>query len=427
MPIYGDKPFKEAIDYLQQKLPLPTNGWTNVYGKQHDHAFMVAGANKTAIVEGFSSAIQAAIQDGETLSGFRKRFDSIVDKHGWDYNGSRGWRSKLIYETNIRQAYNAGREAQMSEPGFQELFPYMEYRHSGAENFRPQHKAWDRLVLASDDPWWDIHSPSNGYGCKCKKFPKSERAMTRLGKTAPDTAPVDEHKEHLDKRTGELKQVPLGIDPGFEHTPVQSWLRHSTPQFVEQWPANAKSIPIGPVAKPPLPKPQVAKQHDILPDDLPEEDYVNAFLNEFDADGPMVYRDVLGEPVAINDYLFRSADGQLKVSKDKLRHRYMRLLARTIKDPDEIWSILEPDRTHPGKYKLKRRYIKRWTLDEGSSSQPIHGFSAFEYGQGIWTGNTTFTPHRKQRGNKVPDNDTYLEKQREGVNLYRREEQLKEE
>jgi hypothetical protein len=248
--------------------------------------------------------------------------------------------------------------------------------------------------------------------------------MKRLGKATPDTAPADEYKEHLDKRTGELKQVPLGIDPGFEHTPGQSWLRHSTPQFKEQWPANAKPIPIGPAAKPALPKPSVAKQSDLLPDDLPEDGYVNAFLNEFGADGPMVYKDVLGEPMAINDYLFRSADGQLKVSKDKLRHRYMRLLARAIKEPDEVWSILEPDHSRPGKYRLKRRYIKRWQMEE--SGQQVHGFSAFEYGQGIWTGNTVFTPYSKKQGQRVPERNTYLERQREGVLLFRKTDDTKQ-
>ena len=145
-PQYGSLPFKEAIDYFNQKLPLPTTGWQDVYGAQHDHAMMVAGANKVAMVESFANALQAAIEGGDTLADFRKRFDEIVLKNGWDYHGSRGWRSRLIYETNIRQAYNAGREAQMADPAFQERFPYTEYRHSGAENFRPEHKKRPCLV-----------------------------------------------------------------------------------------------------------------------------------------------------------------------------------------------------------------------------------------------------------------------------------------
>lgn len=418
-PMYGALPFKEAIDYFNQKLPQPTNGWDDVYGQQHDHAFMVAGAKKIAIVEGFANAVQAAIEGGETLADFRKRFDEIVATHGWDYKGSRGWRSRLIYETNIRQAYNAGREAQMADPAFQERFPYMEYRHSGAENYRPQHKAWDRLVLRADDPWWQIHSPSNGYGCKCKKFPRSERWAKKQGRTDPDSTPAEEYKEHLDKRTGEIRQIPLGIDPGFEHTPGRSWLRHSTPQFVENWP-SVQPIPFGPVAKSPLPAETSISKDLILPDDLPEADYVDAFLEEFGGEPETIFKDVTGEPLAINDYLFRDSSGQYKVSKDRIRHRYMRLLARALIQPDEVWALLEPDAARPGKYRIKRRYIKRWLIEE--DEQPVHGFSAFEYGQGIWTGSTAFTPVKRRGKQRIPARDSYLEAQREGVLLYRREE-----
>ena len=422
---YGALPFKEAIDYFNHKLPQPTNGWDDVYGQQHDHAFMVAGAKKIAIVEGFANAVQASIEGGETLADFRKRFDEIVATHGWDYKGSRGWRSRLIYETNIRQAYNTGREAQMADPAFQERFPYMEYRHSGAENYRPQHKAWDRLVLRADDPWWHVHSPSNGYGCKCKKFPRSERWAKKQGRTGPDNAPAEEYKEHLDKRTGEIRQIPAGIDPGFDHTPGRSWLRHSTPQFVEHWPASpdgnkVQPIPFGPVANPPLPAETPVSKDQILPDNLPDVEYIDAFLKEFGDKPETIFKDITGEPLAINDYLFRDSTGAYKVSKDKIRHRYMRLLARALTQPDEVWALLEPDAARPGKYRVKRRYIKRWRIEE--DEQSVHGFSAFEYGQGIWTGNTAFTPYKTRRGQRVPERDAYLEKQREGVLLYRRGE-----
>ncbi|MFN3879808.1 MAG: PBECR2 nuclease fold domain-containing protein [Nitrincola lacisaponensis] len=423
MPRYGSRPFKEAIDYFNQKLPLPANGWQDVYGQQHDHAFMVAGANRMAIVEGFANAVQAAIAGGETVQDFRKRFDEIVQKQGWDYNGSRGWRSRLIYETNIRQAYNAGREAQMNDPDFKERHPYMEYRHSGAENYRPEHLAWDGLVLPADDPWWDVHSPSNGYGCKCKKFPRSRRWLERTGRQL-SRAPADEYREFVDQRTGEVRQIPKGIDPGFEQTPGRSWLRHQTMTATDWNDAVRRgavdTIPYGPAAKPPMPKETPVSNGVLLDDGLPPERYVNAFLEEFGATGPVIYRDVTGEPISINDYLFRDALGNYKIDKDGVRHRYMRLLARAITQPDEVWTLLEPDLSTPGKYRIKRRYLKRWMIEE--NGQEVHGFSAFEYGQGVWSGNTAFTPGRRRGSEKVPARQSYMESMREGVLLYRREE-----
>lgn len=400
---YGSRPFKEAIDYFNQKIPLPTNGWQDVYGQQHDHAFMVAGANKTSIIEGFANALQGAIEGGETLQDFRKRFDSIVQKEGWDYNGSRNWRSRLIYETNIRQAYNAGREAQMADPAFQKQFPYAEYRHSGAENFRPQHKAWDRLLLLANDPWWQVHSPSNGYGCKCKKFPRSRRWMQRNGKTLPDQAPANEFKEYLDKRTGEVIQIPLGIDPGFEHRPGSSWLRHATLKPAELpvlLPSKAQSIPMGPATKPDLPTPAAVPETVLMADGLSDEVYVNAFMDEFGAAGTSIFKDIKNEAIAINELLFKNANGEIVTTaiKDK---RYTRLLARALIQPDEIWNMLEPDQARPGKYTLKRRYISRFLIS--GETQLTH--SIFEITNGTWA--TSIVTDTQQANNL-----------RQGVQIY---------
>jgi len=272
------------------------------------------------------------------------------------------------------------------------------------------------MVLAADDPWWQDHSPSNGYGCKCKKFPVSERQLRRMDKSGPDVAPPVEYKEFVDKRSGEVRQIPVGVDPGFDHTPGQSWLRSLSPEFTT---TQAKPIPMGRLGEDlPLPVPTPVSQELLLEDNLPDEQYVSAFLDEFGDAGKSVFTDVMGEPMAINDYLFRGVDGAYKISKDKIRHRYLRLLARSIINPDEIWTILEPDTQRPGKYRIKRRYLKRWSLEE--NGQIVHGFSAFEYGNQVWTGNTVFTPHRKRGGQRVPENDSYLEKQREGVLVYRR-------
>nr|WP_067289861.1 PBECR2 nuclease fold domain-containing protein [Marinobacterium profundum] len=387
----GARPFDEAIKYFSQKLGLPTNGWQDVYGAQHDHAFMVAGANKQAIVEGFATAITAAIEQGETLAAFRERFDDIVATHGWDYKGSRGWRSRLIYETNVRQSYNAGREVQMADPAHRARFPYMEYRHSGAENYRPQHKAWDRLVLSAEDPWWNLHSPSNGYGCKCKKLPVSKRELKRLGKTAPDTAPADEFREFVDKRSGEVRQIPLGIDPGFDHRPGESWLRHNSPSQVQQWPAGQSPIPFGQPDATPMPSPTQVRPQQLLDAGLSDDAYIDAFVGEFHAAGTLaperqVFRDVLGEPLLISEQLFQDARGQRTAApfgSASIDPQHLPLLAQAIQQPDEIWAALEPDLAVPGKYRLTRRYLSRWITAEGQQL-----LTRWVQGQGLWHGAT---------------------------------------
>lgn len=408
------RPFAEAIEYFAQKLLLPTNSYEDVYGEQHDHAFMSAGATKMSILESLFNGIKAAQENGETEADFRKRFDKMVETEGWDYHGTPAWRSRLIYRENLRKAYNAGREKQFTDPDFMAAHPYMEYVHSGNENFRPQHKAWDGLILRADDSVWDVISPANGYGCACKKFARSERYLKRTGKKL-SKAPVLEYRDHTNTRTGEVTQVPKGIDPGFEHRPGASWQRHETLKPGDTNPA--RPIPMGKKTNVPLPPPTPVTSAMLLPDGLSDREYVQAFLDDFDTP---VFIDKQGEPLAINELLFQREDGTLKVDKDGVRHRYLRLLAGAIIEPDEIWVQMEPDNSRPGKYRLKRRYLKHWVIDE--DGQQVPGLSAFEYINGVWSGSTVFAPLSKRGGGRLVPRDEYMEKQRQGILLYRREE-----
>lgn len=162
-PEWGNLPFKIAIAFFRQKLNVPTEQWEDMIGEMHDTGFMVAGAMETDMLDDFKEAIDSAISDGTSLAQFRKSFDDIVDRYGWTYKGSRGWRTGVIYNTNVRTAYAAGRYRQMDEN--RKRRPYWEYRHGGSRNPRKEHKAWHGLILPADDPWWKTHYPPNGWGC----------------------------------------------------------------------------------------------------------------------------------------------------------------------------------------------------------------------------------------------------------------------
>lgn len=200
-------PFKEQETFFQNKLNIPTGRWDDLWKDQHAKGFMVAGAYKTDILTDFRAAVDKAIAGGVSLESFRKDFDGIVARHGWSYNGARNWRSEVIYSTNVRQSYNAGRWAQLTDPEQLQALPYLTYRHGDSRVPRPHHLAWDGTTLPADDPWWDTHYPQNGWGCKCRvhgSTRKEYETARRAGKgEAPPSPP--------DPKTGE----PVGIDKGF--------------------------------------------------------------------------------------------------------------------------------------------------------------------------------------------------------------------
>lgn len=213
---YGSLPFSQAIAHYRQKLNTPTESWRDVWSEAHNRSFMVAGAMQADLLNDLRGAVDDAIARGMSLGEFKKQFASIAAKHGWDYTGNEAWRARVIYDTNMRQSYNAGREAQMEAAKARR--PYGIYLHGDSLHPRALHLSWHNTVLPLDDPWWQTHSPSNGYGCQCKKMSLSETDLKRYGLTITP-APAVEYREWLDKATGELKQIPKGIDPGFEYRP----------------------------------------------------------------------------------------------------------------------------------------------------------------------------------------------------------------
>lgn len=215
-----DLPFAEAIYFFRSKTSVPTKSWRDVWDAAHSKMFMVAGANSVALVDDFKASIARALEQGTTLEEFRRDFDGIVKTHGWSYKGEKGWRTRTIFETNLRTAYAAGRYAQTTRPETLEAFPFWQYHHSGAIHPRLQHKNWDGICLSADDPFWKTAYPPNGFGCGCFVTPVSRSGLKRLGKSAPDTAP------DLDQLGTDQ---PLGVDPSFAYNPGEAWLKQTAP------------------------------------------------------------------------------------------------------------------------------------------------------------------------------------------------------
>src|SRR3972149_3987534 len=124
---YGSLPFSEQIQFFRYKLNIGTRAWTDIWRDAHDSAFMVAGAYKADLLADLREIVDQAITQGTTLQKFRKGFDAIVEQHGWNYNGGRNWRTRVIYETNLRTSYQAGRYTQLKNPALLRVNKYWQY------------------------------------------------------------------------------------------------------------------------------------------------------------------------------------------------------------------------------------------------------------------------------------------------------------
>jgi hypothetical protein len=111
----------------------------------------------------------------------------------------------------MNTSYAAGFRDQLRSPEMLAIAPYWRYVHSDSVvHPRPEHLAWDGLTLPYDDPFWDTHSPPNGWGCQCRITPVTADEYVQSEYTAPP-----EGWDAIDPETG----APPGIDPGWDYAP----------------------------------------------------------------------------------------------------------------------------------------------------------------------------------------------------------------
>lgn len=409
---YGSLPFEEQIRFFRQKTNLGTRAWTDIFNAQHDHSFVVAGATKRALLSDLRNAVDRVIADGITLEQFKKDFLGVVAKNGWTGwkgEGSKkgeAWRARTIYDTNLRTSYAAGRLAQMKAVAKE--MPYWRYRHNDSvENPRPEHLAWDGLVLRSDDPFWKTHYPPNGWGCQCYVEPLDDADLKKEGKDGPDRTPSIEMEEKIVGQKGptpRLVRTPKGIDPGFGYQPGESWMDTMVPRPIESESllpsASRESASLDA-----LPTARAQPASRVLPDSLTDAAYVDAFMREFGVRGGerTIFKDVAGEYLVVSDALFRDRAGKLKIGK-RDRARHVPLLADAVKLPDEVW---EDFADYGGKKISRRRYLARFSVH----GKETLGLAVFETGPDGWIGTTAFSPGEVD----------YLERAaRRGARVYRR-------
>ena len=400
--------FREQIDFLTQKLPKPTQAWTDLMHGGHDRAFAVAGVTDMQMLQEFQQAVIDAAKTYD-IKAFGREFDRLVEKYGWSYNGGRSWRVRTIFETNIRTSYMAGRLKQMRDPDVVKIQPFWMYRHADTRvplNPRAEHVAWDGLVLDWDDPWWDTHFPPNAWRCSCGIRSVSRGGLKRMGKSGPDKAPPLERETYVHEGSGAVVQLPKGIGYGWDHMPGDLWERGLVPrpllaeasEILEKQSnvvvIDAASPLNGLIADARPARPELARAYDALmsgPSDgsvREPQDFVAPFLSAFGGtlEQASLYRDAMGLPIPISAELFKDAGGAWKTGK-RGRGAYIPLMAEALLDPDEIW-LGVINRGGGTDFFLERRYVRVIKIGDLEFGVIV----AFEMADRWWRGVTAFVP-----------------------------------
>lgn len=221
----------EAVDYFRQKGYRVGFDHRDVWQREHQAAFTVAKAMQLDLLETIREQVDAALELGTTFQDFRAALMPNLVKRGWwgkaemtdpvtgetkEVQLGSTRRLKVIYDTNLRTAHTEGQWARVQEA--KAALPYLMYDHTPSEHERLEHKAWDGLVLPVDDPWVAAHYPVKAWGCKCRMIQLGQRQLDRMGLQVGQ-APAEKLVSYTNKRSGEVQQVPAGVDPAFHYPP----------------------------------------------------------------------------------------------------------------------------------------------------------------------------------------------------------------
>lgn len=219
----------EVAEFFRAKQLRDSFSWKDIEPEEHAVAFAVAKATKADVLGDIQSAVQKAIDEGQTLEQFKKNLVPTLQAKGWwgrqvmtdpltgevdEVQLGTPRRLKTIYDTNLRTARAAGQWERIERT--KKLLPFLEYRLGPSAEHRAAHAAKAGLILPVDDPFWDEWMPPNGWGCKCWVRQVTRAEATRRG--------VSERPDVRDRvwendRTGDRQIVPVGIDPGWQRNP----------------------------------------------------------------------------------------------------------------------------------------------------------------------------------------------------------------
>lgn len=219
-PQPGPVPFDEAIRFFRAKANVKTDAWNSIDAQTHAVSFAVAGVRDMDALQSIRVAVDKAIADGTTLDEFRRDLKGVIERTGLALRGKFAWRSRVIFETNLRAAYASGKWAQIQAT--KQEFPLLRYVAVLDNRTRPQHRAWHGTILPVGHPFWTTHYPPNGWGCRCTVQQVSERDLKRRNWQVTDPAPSSGAAPRLVRDRNapggrRIVEVPPGIDEGWDH------------------------------------------------------------------------------------------------------------------------------------------------------------------------------------------------------------------
>lgn len=178
--------YREAIDAVRKRVPVPRSTWNAMQAQEREHAFTVAQVARTQVLQQVLDSIDKAVTTGTAITDFRAE---VAETLITEWSGEIPGRIETIFRTNLMTSYAEGRHAINSAPAVKEARPY--WRYDDTDNDRECEECHDchGTVLPADDPWWNDHHPPLHHQCECTVTALSPEEAAEEGITDPENVP----------------------------------------------------------------------------------------------------------------------------------------------------------------------------------------------------------------------------------------------
>lgn len=198
-------PFREAIAWAKaRQVVLPEVYYGALQGLARSMAFSIAGLAKLDQLQAVLDSLVANLESGESFGKWKTRVAAgeiplDLPPH----------RIENIFRTNIQGHYGRGRCEQQKRTV--DSHPWYLLDAVNDSRTRPSHAAMDGKVARHDDPWWNTHTPPNGYQCRCRRIALSEAQ-------APRFIEADRKRLEKDPKLAEARAL-ADPDKGWDYSP----------------------------------------------------------------------------------------------------------------------------------------------------------------------------------------------------------------
>ncbi len=174
-------PNREAIADIVSRTPIlaqPVSEggpkWLQIAkAYAEEHAFGLAKSADLEVTKRVQRHIDKVLEDGGTVDEAARTIAEIGD-----FTQSY---AETVFRTNAASAFTAGAFRQVRDPETNYAFPAFKFEAVHDASTRPNHRAADGMIAATNDPVWSVWAPPCGYRCRCSLRLMSREELERAG------------------------------------------------------------------------------------------------------------------------------------------------------------------------------------------------------------------------------------------------------